>query len=110
MRAVHQGLAAGRWDEFSLLEQMANVGSEVERALRWTEKGNAGLAARATERALELMDLTLACPSNRGRLREVARAREVLVDFLLGENEYGSSADFLRRYFLSFGMAARGRR
>jgi hypothetical protein len=34
-------LAAGRWQSFSLMEQMANVGGEVDRALRWAGKGNA---------------------------------------------------------------------
>lgn len=29
----HQELAAGRWSRLPFLEQMANIGSEVERAL-----------------------------------------------------------------------------
>jgi len=28
MSYKHQGLAAGRWNELSLLEQMGNIGSE----------------------------------------------------------------------------------
>jgi hypothetical protein len=36
MTAVaHPSLAAGRWRTFSLMEQLAHVGSEVERALNW---------------------------------------------------------------------------
>ena len=33
MNLAHKDLAGGRWFEFSLLEQMANIGSEVERAM-----------------------------------------------------------------------------
>ncbi len=35
----HPGLAAGRWFELTLVEQLANVGSEIERALNWAAKG-----------------------------------------------------------------------
>lgn len=33
MTVQHQSLAAGRWKEMTFLEQMANIGSEVDRAL-----------------------------------------------------------------------------
>jgi hypothetical protein len=31
MNFVHKELAAGRWQTLSFMEQMANIGSEVER-------------------------------------------------------------------------------
>ncbi len=80
---VHQDLAAGGWFQLSLAEQLGNVGSELSRALKWRDR-NPQIAQRAVERVLELMDLTLADPRHRtsvARLREIARAREVLVDF-----------------------------
>jgi hypothetical protein len=49
----------------------------------------------------------LADPRWRGRLREIARAREVVCDFLVGDNAYGSTAESLDRYFLPFATAAR---
>lgn len=49
-------------------------------------------------------------PRWRGRLKEIARAREVVCDFLVGDNEYGSTAESLDAYFLPFAMAARGDR
>ena len=107
MSLAHRELAAGRWNELSLLEQLGNVGSEVERACKWREKNNPGYCLRAADRALELLDLTLACPENRFRLREIARVREVLVDFFYGENQYRTSAEQLSRYFLPFAVAAR---
>lgn len=80
---MHKDLAEGRWWELSLYEQLENVGSEVSRALRWKTR-NPGIAQGAIERVLELLDLTLADPRHRrsvARLREIARTREVLVDF-----------------------------
>jgi hypothetical protein len=40
MSYQHKDLAAGRWKRLSFVEQMANIGSEVERALRWRAKKN----------------------------------------------------------------------
>ena len=54
----HKNLAAGKWFEFSFFKQMANVGSEVERAIKWREK-NKEYSQSAFERCLELLDLTI---------------------------------------------------
>jgi len=105
----HRDLAAGRWWELSLAEQMGNIGSEVSRATKWSGR-NADLARGALERALELFDLTLDDPRHRAspaRLREIARAREVVVDFLDGTNEYGATAANLQKYFDAYALAAR---
>lgn len=107
MSRQHRELAEGRWNTMSLVEQLGNVGSEVERVLRWKEKGNEDYAMRAMDRALELFNLTLACPGNKGRLREVGRAREVFLDFISGENEFNSSEESLKRYYNAFAYTAR---
>jgi hypothetical protein len=106
----HETLAAGRWQTLSLAEQLGNIGSEVSRALRAKAQGNDGRMWAALERALELFDLTVADPRMHGRRREVLRAREVVCDFLLGENMYRSTAESLDRYFLTFARAARANR
>src|SRR6185295_7251377 len=103
----HQELAAGRWAQFSFVEQMANVGSEVERALNWKAKKNSEYSKKAFERALELLDMTLGDRGNSARFREVARVREALVDFLAGQNEYSSTEEAWKKYFLQFAFAAR---
>jgi hypothetical protein len=103
--AQHRDLAAGRWRALSLLEQLANTGSEVERALNWAAKGNADYSGRALDRALELLGLTIADPKNRLRLKEITRVREALLDYFLGSNEYASSADSWHSYFQAYGMA-----
>ena len=107
---VHRELAAGRWRDFALVEQMANVGSEVERALAWASRGNQEFSGRALERGLELLGLTIADPKHRHRLKELTRVRETLLDYFLGDNHYASTADGWHRYFHAFGMAAAIRR
>jgi hypothetical protein len=105
----HRELAAGRWWTLSLAEQLGNVGSEVSRATRWTSR-NPDLAQGALYRALELLDLTLADPRLRqspARLREIARAREVVADFFAGPNQYRSTAASLQKYFDAYALAAR---
>ncbi len=104
----HKDLAAGRWWGLTLCRQMGNIGSEVSRAWKWKTR-DAEISRRAFERALELFDLTLDDPRHRqsiARLREIARAREVLVDFFAGENEYGSTGPDLLSYFDAFAIAA----
>jgi len=91
----------------SLVEQMANVGSEINRALIWKEKNNADYSMKACERALELLDLTLSSPNNRFRLKEIARVREAVVDYFFGTNQFMSSGESWKRYFLEFAYAAR---
>ena len=107
MSYQHQNLAAGRWATMSFLEQMANVGSEVERALNWRSKNNQPFTQNAFDRALELLDLTLQNGGSFPRLKEVARVREGLVDYFSGSNEYLSTDLVWKKYFLQFNLALR---
>ena len=106
----HSGVAA-RWGTLTIAEQLAHVGSDVERALRAHDAGNAARCDRALDRALELFDLTAADPRWRGpRRREILRAREEFCGCLLVDRTSVDSADGLRRYFLAFAVLARGHR
>jgi hypothetical protein len=107
MSMIHQDLAAGRWASLSFMEQMSNIGSEVERALNWKERGNKPYSDRAFERALELVDLTLGVVKGLARLKELARTRESLVDFFIGNNDFSSTSGSFKSYFLPFVFAAR---
>ena len=109
MTAVHRELAAGRWFELSLVEQMANIGSEIERTISWRGR-NERNSTTAFDRGLELLDLTIADPRHRRRLRELARLREALADYFVFENSYGSTDESWRRYFHAFTHAAALRR
>jgi len=102
----HPGLAAGAWGRLSLVQQLGNVGSEVSRARRWRGK-DPKLFDQALVRALELLDLSLSDPRWKRRLKELARAREMLCDAWLGGEEYGSDLEGLDRYFFHFALAAR---
>lgn len=106
MALQHRELAGGRWFRLSLAEQLAHVGSEVSRARRWQNQ-DPKLFEGAFGRALELLGLTIADPRWRGRLKELARLREVLGDAYLGGAAYRSSFEALDRYFLPFAVAAR---
>lgn len=103
---IHKDLASGRWFKFSLMEQLANVGCDIERTIQWKRRGDLELSKKAFERALELIDLTVADPKNRHRLREVLRVREALVDFFVYDNEYNSTEQAWQNYFFAFNYAA----
>jgi len=106
MSYQHKELAAGRWFTMAFFEQMANVGSEVERAILGKNK-NGEYRMNAMERALELLDLTIADAGNRTRLKELTRLREALVDYFYFDNRYASSDRLWRNYFYAFSYAAR---
>jgi hypothetical protein len=104
----HVELAAGRWAELTLIEQMAHIGSEVERTIRAHESGRANRFDQALERALQLFDLTAADSRWRGaRCREILRAREEFCRLFFDEDVPPGSASGLRDYFLHFAVAAR---
>ncbi|MEK7527093.1 MAG: hypothetical protein AAB537_01620 [Patescibacteria group bacterium] len=105
-QSIHQDLASGKWFTLSLAEQMGNIGSEVSRASKQENK-NSELFRKATDRALELFDLTLSDRRWLGRLREIGRAREFFCDAILGGKEYGTHLKDLQKYFDYFGMATR---
>lgn len=106
MEYYHKNLAAGKWNELTFFQQMANIGSEVERTIKWKDK-NAEYSRLAFERALELLDFTIADRKNRDRLKELLRTREALADHFFFDNEYGSTDEIWRKYFFAFNWAAR---
>jgi len=101
----HKNLTEEKWFSLSLAEQMANVGSEIERTILWRKKDQK-YSQLAFERALELLDLTKLDPKNRARLKELCRTREMLVDWFF-DNEYHSSDALWQRYFFAFNYLAR---
>ena len=108
MEFQHKYLAAGRWFELSLAEQLGNIGSEINRAIR--SYGNEKRFEGAVNRALELFELTISDPRWRKRLKELTRARELFCDAVCGGTEYGTSLEDLDRYFYYFAFAARSNR
>lgn len=108
MTIFHPSLASGRWFTFPLAQQLGNIGGEVTRALNWKEKNMPQQAKLALERALELFDLSLADERWKGhRRKEIARAREVVCDFVAGDNQYKGDGRGLQKYFDAYALATR---
>lgn len=107
----YKELRGGRWFELDLKEQLANIGSEVERAILWQDR-NEDYRRKAFYRALELLELSLSDKKNRkySILKELCRLKEVLIDFFYGENTFSSSSYLVRKYFHSFVYITRRRK
>jgi S-adenosylmethionine:diacylglycerol 3-amino-3-carboxypropyl transferase len=108
MATSHATLAAGRWATLTLAEQLANVGSEVDRAVTAWGARRMDRFERALARALELFDLTAADPRCRGhRRREILRAREESCRLFFDDEVPSDAVRTLQKYFLQFALLAR---
>ena len=107
---AHPGLAAGSWAALPLAEQLAHVGSEVDRAIAAWAARRSDRFERALARALELFDLTARDDRWRGhRRREILRAREEFCRLFFDDDEPADAARTLSGYFLRFAVLARRR-
>ncbi len=102
---MHSSLSEGKWFTLTLAEQLANIGSEVQRAMR--AKSDEKRFDNAVARALELFYLTLSDLRWKKRLKELVRVRELFCDAVLGGSEYGTTLEDLDKYFYYFAIAAR---
>jgi hypothetical protein len=106
MTYQHCKQADGRWDTKPFLEQVANIGSEVERTINWRKRGNEEYSKAAFQRSLELFDLTLGSRNiSFPQRKEIARAREAWVDFIAFDNQYCSNAELWKKYFMQLLVA-----
>ena len=94
-----------RWLRFSLAEQMANIGAEIGRAIKWSKKSKKD-SQMFFERGLELLDFTIEDAKNKKRLKELLRVRETLADYFCFDNIYGSNDEKWNNYFYAFNYAA----
>lgn len=99
-----------RWSAMTLMEQMANIGSEVGRTRKWLAKDKPQLAEGAFCRGLELVDATI--KSGRGNiasrsclLLELCRARDLFSESFMSRDD--DSLAFLEKYFGQFASAIR---
>jgi len=99
---LHGGLTRARWERLSLADQLANIGAEVARAARAKDRHDDSRLQPHLDLALELFERTLDDGRWRGQRIEIGRAREIVCDFLVGDNEYESTAESLDAYFLPF--------
>ncbi|MFH1173184.1 MAG: hypothetical protein V1692_01480 [bacterium] len=97
-----------RWQQLNLIEQLANIGSEVQRAGHWQSKNETASQNLAIARTLELIDLTLTDQRwSDHRLKELNRLREVFCDSFADKRNYEVSPDSLNDYFIDFALLAR---
>lgn len=99
-----------RWASMSLMEQLANIGSEVGRTRKWLQKDNKQLAEGAFCRGLELVDATIKSgranmASRSCLLMELCRARDCFSEAFL--NCDLDSMGYLEKYFGQFASAIR---
>jgi hypothetical protein len=110
----HKQLAAGGWKKLSFEEQMANIGSEVGRAIRGFRKEDEKYFQLAFEKALELFDLTLEDDRWRGsRRKEIVRSREVFCTLITEPDsvkDLDKELNSLDEYFLQFGILANAKK
>lgn len=105
IKVQYKNLALEQWAQMSLCEQMANIGSEVSRALNWQKKGNKEYSQKAVYRTLELIGLSLDTLKSFPRLKEFTRLREAIIDYFFGINQFSSSEILWRKYFDHFSYA-----
>ena len=94
-----------QWFKLSIAEQLGNIGSEYERALKWKEKGQSEHFQSAFERMLKQLDWTLSDKRwDLFRLKEIARVREQVCAELTSDQAPGQN---LKKYFFQFASLAR---
>jgi hypothetical protein len=103
----HKSLSKGRWQKKSFLEQMANIGSEIYRAINWKEKNNKEYSEKAFVRSLELFDMSKSSKLTHTQLKELLRAREIWVDFFKYENIFNSTGEGINNYFKYLTISSR---
>lgn len=106
----HWTIDVDRWAAMPLMEQMANIGSEVGRAGKWLAKDKLQIAEGAYYRGLELMDATIKSgrinmASRSCLLLELCRARDLFSESFLNRDLNGLG--YLEKYFGQFAMAVR---
>ena len=94
----HKNLDLADWHAKGISYQMANIGSEISRTINWQKKNRMEHADLSFERALELIDITVAGTKNYFRLKEILRMREMLVAWKIGDKYYEKNSDWLK-YF-----------
>jgi len=102
----HPLIAQEKWNAFSTIEQMANIGSEVSRAINWGKKDVESMRL-AAYRALELLTLSIKDSKNTRGLKELLRVQECIADYFFGENIYQFTDAWWQKYFLEYAIAAR---
>ncbi len=104
---IHKALSKEKWFNFSLFEQLGNIGAEYNRFAHWRGENDEKNANGSFERMLELIDLTIEDSKWRTSLNEILRLREAVCGQFTGTAEFKVSTQMLKNYFLQFALMAR---
>lgn len=107
MLVHHKRLTPERWNRYTLMEQLANVGADIDRTINWRNKNDSDYSKDAFERVLELLNLTILDPKHsRPTRKELVRTRELLIDYFVYDNIYKTNDKIWHDYFFQFSYAA----
>ncbi len=90
------------WFNMPLRLQLANVGSEVNRAIQWKNRGNEQRKESFCNKAISFLELMKQDPKNVHRKGEFDFCIEELRDYFLGENYYQTTDETLLKYYDAF--------
>lgn len=90
------------WFEMPVTMQISNIGSEVNRAIRWKNKGNAERTINFCNKAIEFWNIVISDPKNVHRKGEFEFCVEELKDYFLGSNQYGTTDEMILKYYDAF--------
>lgn len=91
-----------KWFRMSVEDQISNIGSEVNRAINWENKGNIERSRNFCNKAKELLQLSIEDPKNRHRVSEFFNCICELDDRFFGDNKYNTTDEMLRKYYDAF--------
>ncbi|MBD5496046.1 MAG: hypothetical protein HDR12_17180 [Lachnospiraceae bacterium] len=91
-----------RWFEMRIGEQISNIGSEVNRAIRYKNRNDEVKKIHFYEKAIELLELTCDDPKNKHRRGELQFCIEELTDYFVGTNQYNTTDEALMKYYDAF--------
>ncbi len=93
-----------KWWKLSLWQQIWNIWSEFSRAVKAKKSWNSKRFWWAVGRMIELFQLTLDESNSltSSQTRELCRVKEVVCDFLCGDNIYKWDEVSLQKYFDRF--------
>jgi hypothetical protein len=88
-----------KWFSMPIGKQIYNIGSEVNRAIRWKNADNAQRKINFAIKAVELIGLTKMDPKNIKRFDELNFYEQELIDYILGENLYQNSDETIMKVY-----------
>ncbi len=98
-------LLSGKWFERPLVEQLANVGADFDRAILWKNKGYIDRSEALLERAFEFLSFTIQDPKNEVCLEKLYFLKNALIDHFRSDNHHQTTDEFWQRYFYAFNHA-----